>query len=368
MKQNPVAVLAIAVLSSFLQLSLAFDSSLVSRRFVGSSPRRPFNDRTPRHQAAKGFGSNRAAPQKSKTSLQKAALKNVQKKYGGTTAQDVALGTEKEIQNAMEALPPHLKLATHLYQKLQGWNAHLESLSILEQVNIPVQDMEGAQRARDELEGLYKEHGITENDIHNVFQKLTWDASADAKAARALTGTMPKDIADSVQKACDIIAEAIGKEGRCLDVGCGFGVLVPFLRQSGVTSKQIVGLDLSTEMIRNAKEQHPSVQFEACDFLSYNDEEGFDGIVFCAALHDMPDRMAVLKKAALLLRPGGKLVLAHPQGTAHVLRQIRSNPILVKRGLPSADELQSLDLGLRLVVAPVSEAQVGYLAVLEKDR
>ena len=255
----------------------------------------------------------------------------------------------------------------------------MESLSILQRANIPQPEIDGAERARVQLERIFSEHNMTINDLHNVFQQTTWDASADAKAARSLTGDMPTDISDRVQKACDIVGEAVaasGTDGQCLDVGCGFGVLVPFLKKSGVAVSQIFGVDLSPEMIRNARGLHPGVRFEACDFFAYEPESastsnGFDAITFCASLHDMPDMNGALDKAASLLRPGGKLVLVHPQGAAHVLNQVRSNPVLVKRGLPDADELRDNEMGLKLTLAPAlgnspEEAKLGYLAVLEK--
>ena len=324
-----------------------------------------------------GFGSaNPRSKQPTKKVSKKSILKKVEKKYGGTSSQDIARGTQKEIEKAMSALPQHLQLAAQLYQKIQQWDARMENLSVLQQAQIPQQELDGAKRAREELERIYSEHDITENDIHNVFQKVTWDASADAKAARALTGDMPKDTAERVQKACDIAAEAVeraGDIGRCLDVGCGFGVLVPFLKKSGISAAQIHGVDLSPEMIRNARDQYPDVHnFEACDFLSYNGaDEGFDAILFCTSLHDMPDMEAVLRKAASMLRLNGKLVIVHPQGASHVLNQSRSNPILVKRGLPTTDDFNRFNLGLQLTLEPASpnspeESRCGYLAVLER--
>jgi 2-polyprenyl-3-methyl-5-hydroxy-6-metoxy-1,4-benzoquinol methylase len=323
-----------------------------------------------------GFGSNASSgPNKIN---KKDAIKKVQKKYGGTSPQDIARGTQQRIEAAMESLPPHLNSATQLYQQLEKWNAHVSTLSILQQINLEPQELDGARRAQDELERLYREHDFTQDDLHNVFQKITWDASADAKAARAITGNMPKDIADRVDRACEIVAEAIlagGTGGRCLDVGCGFGVLVPSLIKAGITPAQIYGVDLSTEMIRNGREQHRGVNFEASDFLKdYQDsaeEAGFDSIIFCSALHDLPDSVAALKKAASLLRPNGKLVILHAQGASHVAKQVKVNPVLVKRGLPDTEELRALDLGgLELTVEPAKagspqETQYGYLAVLE---
>jgi SAM-dependent methyltransferase len=319
-----------------------------------------------------GFGAKPTAKRDNKSSF----LKNIGKKHGGTSSEEIARGTQMEIEKVMQALPTHLKSATQLYQKLQIWDAKMKDLSILQQATIPQQEIDGAARARIDLVAIYSSHSISENDLHNIFQKATWDASADAKAARALTGQMPIYISERVQRASDIAGEALAAssiDGLCLDVGCGFGVLVPFLKRSGVAEAQIVGIDLSPHMIRNARDQYPGVRFEVCDFLSYLqlDASSFDAITFCAALHDMPDMIAALSKASSLLRPGGKLVLFHPQGASHVLNQSRSNPVLVKRGLPDSQELKSLDIGLQLTLAPAAanspeESRFGYLAVLEK--
>lgn len=319
--------------------------------------------------AAKGFGGSASSSKLSS----KAVLKRIQKKYGGTTAQEIAAGTQRSIEKAMNELPPQLQIATKLYQQLCQWNSRLETMSILQQASIPASELEGAKRAQAELERIYLEHDMTDADLHNIFQQITWDASADAKTARALTGKMPTDIAARVDKACAIIIEATGSEGRCLDVGCGFGTLIPNLSKK-LQCFQIYGVDLSPEMIRNAVELYPDCHFDACDFLKYQGPtSGFDGILFCSALHDMPDPVAALRKAASILRPGGKIVVVHAQGASHVIKQVQSNPVLVQRGLPTADELRTIssDLELLLVVEPAKantprDAEEGYLAVLEK--
>jgi SAM-dependent methyltransferase len=265
-------------------------------------------------------------------------------------------------------------------------------MSVLEQAKLPPDELDGAKRARDELDRIFDEHGICESDLQIALQRATWDASADAKAARAMTGKMPPDVEERVDAACRIVAEACcrsgsgdgeGKGGRCLDVGCGYGALVPSLRKAGLGVEQIVGVDLSPEMIRNAREQHPGVDFVAADFLKDGGggggEAGFAGgpfraVVFCASLHDLPNARDAIARAATLLETGGKVVVAHPQGASHVLRQSSANPALVPRGLPDADELRTVagELGcLELVVEPapagsVRESDEGYLAVLEK--
>ena len=324
-----------------------------------------------------GFGTKSVSAKTPKNNKQ-GMLKRLEQTYGGTSSQEIAAATEKRVEQAFRTLPPHLQVATQLYQQLQKWNSQVARLTILQQAQLPPSDVEGAQRAQQELDRIYKENNFTEVYLHNLFQRITWDASADFKAARSILGEMPLDIANRVDRACAIIAEAVqaaGRDGRCLDVGCGFGVLVPHLSKAGVKRRQIVGVDLSGEMIRNAQELYPDVTFTAEDFLNdFKESSGFDGVIFCSALHDLPDPLAALEKAAHLLRPNGKLVIVHPQGASHVLKQAMQNPILVKRGLPDSTELESLSsLGLDLFVRPspagsTQESTEGYLAVLQKRR
>ena len=341
------------------------DSSCSFAFLVPSAPSVPHSStrRLAKKGGGGGFGAKATKPKKVS---KEAMLKQVKKKYGGTSAQEIAQGTQKQIDRAMSELPSHLQVATQLYQQLLKWDSYVSTLSILQQSNLPPAELEGATLAREQLDQLCAEHQLTTADLHNTLQRITWDASADAKVARSLTGNMPLHIAERVDKACAYVGQ-----GRCLDVGCGYGVLVPNLLKAGVRASQITGVDLSPEMIRNAQLLHPGVEFVATDFGAFTDETGFDAILFCAALHDLPDAKAALTKAASLLRPNGVIVIVHPQGNSHVLAQSKANPILVQRGLPTTEELEALDLGLSLVVAPAAagtpdETRDGYLAVLQK--
>jgi demethylmenaquinone methyltransferase/2-methoxy-6-polyprenyl-1,4-benzoquinol methylase len=325
--------------------------------------------------------------------------KRIKAAYGGTSQQDIAAGTQRRIEASLRGLPDHLRLAAQLYQKLTLWDDRVSRMSLLEQSKIPPADAEGAERAREELDGLMDRHNLTKATLHNTFQQITWDSSADAKAARALAGApMQDDVRRRIDRACSIVAESVAaREGeplerRCLDVGCGYGVLVPHLVQAGVKPRQIVGVDLSPEMIRNAREQHGggdrsrsrgggnAPQFVACDFVDeFQDPEGsgFDAVLFCSSLHDMPDPILALHKAAGLLNREGVLVIVHPQGAGHVQNQRFQNPTLVRRGLPDAAELEELARGgaalsgLQVVTAPApagstEESNQGYLAVLKR--
>lgn len=175
---------------------------------------------------------------------------------------------------------------------------------------------------------------------------------------------------------CSLVADSLNSssfdDGRCLDVGCGFGTVVPSLISAGIKAEQIFGVDLSPEMIRNAIDLHPKCSFEAIDFQQYTAPPGgFDCVLFCSALHDLPDQREAIRKASELLRPKGCIVIAHAQGAGHIATQVQSNPVLVKRPLPQETELHEIgsSLGLSVVMAPAAPSSIqdeeeGYLAVL----
>ena len=244
--------------------------------------------------AAKGFGdAKKHTKQKKKSQPPSSAgssrpppllsspqkvLKTLEMMYGGTSPTEIAKGTERMIERSLQSQPPHVQLAIQLYRKLQT----LRGPNQTDQPNTTLtpgeEHLDGTQPIQMELNQLLQEHNLTERDLHNLLQKATWDASAYAKAARALTGEMPIDTQRKVQRGCDLLFEYASQAASAsmlqgnnedesaepqseeknsltvLDVGCGFGVLVPFLKKAGFTSSQIHGLDLSPEMIHHAQE------------------------------------------------------------------------------------------------------------------
>lgn len=326
---------------------------------------------------AKQKGNKKSDSSSSKSTISAKKKLQIQEKliksYGG----DVAKGTEQRIQKAMSSLPPHIQEVAALYKKINQWDASMASLSLMQQSQLPQHDIDGAKRAREELKIYYEKYNLNDQYMHNLFQQMTWDASADAKAAKAIIGQMPQHIEERVNKACDIIAECVKragrKEGRCLDVGCGHGTLIPSFINAGIYPGQIKGVDLSPEMIRNAEERYRGPEFIATDFLQLVEDDQYDGVMFCSSLHDLPDMKSSLFKAAKLLRSGGKLVIIHAQGGAHVDSQHKANPLLVRRGLPSGDELiqWAEEMLLEVEVLPAApsskqDKEEGYLAVLRK--
>lgn len=98
-----------------------------------------------------------------------------------------------------------------------------------------------------------------------------------------------------------------------LDIGCGDGKISAQLAQA-VKNGNVVGIDLSKEMIHLAKEKFPSDKYPNLSFLCMEATEirlprKFDIAFSNAALHWVKDHVAVLRGVHTCLNDGGKVLL-----------------------------------------------------------
>lgn len=97
--------------------------------------------------------------------------------------------------------------------------------------------------------------------------------------------------------------------GKALDVGCGTG---RFTRLLAARAEQVVGIDLSPQMIRIAQERstdYPNTDYRITDLMTWDiPDASFDCIATIATLHHLPLE-AGLKKFKAALKPGGSLLV-----------------------------------------------------------
>jgi len=101
------------------------------------------------------------------------------------------------------------------------------------------------------------------------------------------------------------------KEGeRVLDLGCGNGRLLEFLKDKQV---DYVGADISNQLLDIARQRYPANQFVLIDGLNLPfPDNSFDWIFSIAVLQHVPSlelRKIFLKETRRVLKPGGKIVL-----------------------------------------------------------
>ncbi len=107
-----------------------------------------------------------------------------------------------------------------------------------------------------------------------------------------------------------------------LDAGCGTGYLSNKLTEMGA---DVIGVDLSPEMIRTARHHYPDLDFRVddCQSLSTIEDGDMDLVVSNYVLMDTPNLSEAVQAMFRALRPAGiaVVVVSHPcfpQGVADV--------------------------------------------------
>lgn len=91
---------------------------------------------------------------------------------------------------------------------------------------------------------------------------------------------------------------------RVLEFGCGAGDLLAALQpQRGV------GIDLSPEMVAEARARHPNLTFEVADALEFDSGEQFDVVILSDLVNNLFDVQRAFEQARRFCRPGGRILV-----------------------------------------------------------
>ncbi len=117
----------------------------------------------------------------------------------------------------------------------------------------------------------------------------------------------------------DLFPDLTGKQ--VLDLGCGYGWHCRYALQQG--ARQVLGLDLSEKMIREAKERNAAdgITYRVCGLEEYEyPESAFDCVISNLVLHYVEDLEAVFKNVKRTLKKEGVFLLniEHPVFTSGV--------------------------------------------------
>ena len=108
------------------------------------------------------------------------------------------------------------------------------------------------------------------------------------------------------EKAKGVVELLSPKAGeRILDLGCGTGRLTAEIAATGA---DVIGIDLSPEMISEARAQFRDLHFEVADARHMHFERQFDAVFSNAVLHWIPQPELVVQAVAKALVPEGRFV------------------------------------------------------------
>lgn len=117
----------------------------------------------------------------------------------------------------------------------------------------------------------------------------------------------------------DIIAQILVNGGikagiDVLDVACGTGVLFPDYLARGVAS--VTAIDISPEMVKIARSKFPEVNVICGDVETEKFDRQFDAVMVYNAFPHFPDPARLIEVLAGLVKPGGRLSVAHSMSRA----------------------------------------------------
>ena len=157
-----------------------------------------------------------------------------------------------------------------------------------------------------------------------------WDAS-----------TYDRFEAERARPSRDLIARLAGmKPRRIVDLGCGSGLSTLELKRT-FKKAEILGVDVSPDMLKAAATRLPGIKFVAGDAATF-DAGGFDLVFANAVFHWVPDHLAALARLARALPPGGALAVQMPDNddepSHRLMRAVAAMPAFAGRASSASRE------------------------------
>ena len=145
------------------------------------------------------------------------------------------------------------------------------------------------------------------NDSVTHSTRESYDRLANEYARRMFHELQHKPID---RELLDRFAAKVGRRGEICDMGCGPGQVARYLRDAGET---VFGLDLSPQMLEQARQYNPDISFREGNMLSLDLTSGtLAGIAAFYAIVNIPKESLplVFREMRRVLQPGGPLLLA----------------------------------------------------------
>jgi trans-aconitate methyltransferase len=132
---------------------------------------------------------------------------------------------------------------------------------------------------------------------------------------------------------------------RALDFGCGAGRSARFLKQLGF---QITGVDISAEMLQQAKEKDPEGDYRLMTSADFSGLPSFDLILSAFPFDNIPgieQKIKILKGLRYLLNPAGRIVnlVSAPEVYVHEWECFSTKDFSENRTAKTGDEVRVIN-------------------------
>lgn len=171
-----------------------------------------------------------------------------------------------------------------------------------------------------------------DKDRRNKFNEA--QGKAFDESVQSFLAPLPEDVIERMARI--VAAPAISKGETVLDIGTGTGALIPQIKS--YNPGHIIGCDLSAQMLAQVQWRFPEVERHQCDIYDLQLPMQSVDVVFMNAMYgNIADKAGALSNVVRMLRPGGRVVISHPEGRGFVLRLVKQHPYPVTP-LPTEQE------------------------------
>ena len=155
-----------------------------------------------------------------------------------------------------------------------------------------------------------------------------------------------------------------------LDMGAGTGILGPYLRERCGAEGVIVSMDISFEMIRYASQKpaySPGLAMQASAMNLPFKNAVFDAVICFAAFPHFSDKPRALAEMHRVLRPHGRLSIAHLFSREELARHHGGHPAVAHDTLPGEGELVRIFEDAGFFAPVVVDIPGRFLATVTKE-
>ena len=167
----------------------------------------------------------------------------------------------------------------------------------------------------------------------------------------------------------EIISTILGNAGvksgsQVLDVACGTGVLFPDYLKRGAA---VTAIDISPEMAKIAAGKFPQVKVLCGDVEETAFDRKFDVVMVYNAFPHFPDPAHLIEVLAGLVKPGGKLSVAHGMSRAALTHHHSGKASTVSIDLLPENQLAALLAPYFDVTVVISDERMYQVVGVRKD-
>lgn len=132
---------------------------------------------------------------------------------------------------------------------------------------------------------------------------------------------------------------------RVLDIGCGTGVLLPFVKKEIGEQGQITAVDFAANMVACAarkNSQLSGISYIVSDVMEFQTETLFNKVICFNFFPHAKDKVALVTRIWELLVPEGSLIIMHDMSRAKVNAIHNTSATVSEDRLPKVTEVSAM--------------------------